>query len=97
MVLSPLQTLQRKPTTDAYIMWWYSFWGQGQWQFKAGSFPSGPYVDLGMDDLRSGISLVTRTQGKKLQQCLWCIRKLRERLDRNRIPKVFFKCIPGSR
>lgn len=41
------------------------FWGQGQWQFKAGYFPSGPYVSFNADDLRSGISLVTKNSRKE--------------------------------
>ena len=41
------------------------FWGQGQWQFKAGYFPSGPYVSFDADDLRSGISLVTKNSRKE--------------------------------
>ena len=41
------------------------FWGQGQWQFKAGYFPSGPYVSFNADDLRSGISLITKNSRKE--------------------------------
>lgn len=41
------------------------FWGQGQWQFKAGYFPSGPYISFDADDLRSGISLVTKNSRKE--------------------------------
>ena len=41
------------------------FWGQGQWQFKAGYFPSGPYVSFNADDLRSGIDLVTKNSRKE--------------------------------
>ena len=41
------------------------FWGQGQWQFKVGYFPSGPYVSFNADDLRSGISLVTKNSRKE--------------------------------
>ena len=41
------------------------FWGQGKWQFKVGYFPSGPYVSFNADDLRSGISLVTKNSRKE--------------------------------
>lgn len=41
------------------------FWGQGQWQFKVGYFPSGPYVSFNSDDLRSGINLVTKNSRKE--------------------------------
>lgn len=41
------------------------FWGQGQWQFKAGYFPSGPYVSFNSGDLRSGIDLVTKNSRKE--------------------------------
>ena len=41
------------------------FWGQGKWQFKVGYFPSGPYVSFDADDLRSGISLVTKNSRKE--------------------------------
>ena len=41
------------------------FWGQGKWQFKAGYFPSGPYISFNADDLRSGIDLVTKNSRKE--------------------------------
>lgn len=58
---TPRENLQQMLTSCGGTL----FWGQGQWQFKAGYFPSGPYVDLGMDDLRSGISLVTKNSRKE--------------------------------
>lgn len=58
---TPRENLQQMLTSCGGTL----FWGQGQWQFKAGYFPSGPYIDLGMDDLRSGISLATKNSRKE--------------------------------
>lgn len=58
---TPRENLQQMLTSCGGTL----FWGQGQWQFKAGYFPSGPYISLGMDDLRSGISLVTKNSRKE--------------------------------
>lgn len=58
---TPRENLQQMLTSCGGTL----FWGQGQWQFKPGYFPSGPYVNLDMDDLRSGISLVTKNSRKE--------------------------------
>lgn len=57
----PRENLQQMLTSCGGTL----FWGQGQWQFKAGYFPSGPYTSFGMDDLRSGISLITKNSRKE--------------------------------
>lgn len=58
---SPRANLQKMLTTCGGTL----FWGQGQWQFKAGYLPAGPYVSFNADDLRSGIDLVTKNSRRE--------------------------------
>lgn len=58
---SPRENLQKMFTTCGGTL----YWGQGQWQFKVGYLPAGPYVNFTDSDFRSGIELVTKNSRKE--------------------------------